>query len=109
MQPPQGKKVLAASAESVSRVVSEKVAVADAMRTDDVNLHLERVARPKSLSETMRKVGIALVATPDPITGVPGVALIASSFIAKSKEPIGLSHLALETRKLLREIQSLSV
>jgi hypothetical protein len=57
----------------------------------------------------MRKAGIALIVTPEPITGVPGVALLASSFVMKRKEPASLGSLAQETRKVLREIQSLSL
>jgi hypothetical protein len=57
----------------------------------------------------MRKAGIALIVTPDPISGVPGVALLASSFVMKKREPASLESLAQETRKALREIQSLSL
>ena len=56
----------------------------------------------------MRKAGMALILAPDPITGVPGVALLASSFVVKRKEPASLGSLAQETRKVLKEIQSLS-
>jgi hypothetical protein len=55
----------------------------------------------------MRKAGIALVLTPDPISGVPGVALLASSFVMKKREPASLESLAQETRKALQEIRSL--
>jgi len=57
----------------------------------------------------MRKLGVALVAAPDPITGVPGVALLASSVVMKRREPAGIAELAKETRKVLREIQSLRI
>ena len=57
----------------------------------------------------MRKAGIALIVTPDPISGVPGVALLTSSFIMKRKEPASLESLAKETRRVLREMQSLSL
>lgn len=91
------------------RIAGDMGSVSGAVHSRDVAIRLERVVRPKSLSGTMRKVGIALVATPDPFTGVPGVALIAGSFLAKRKEPIGIASLAVETKKILREIQSLSV
>jgi len=58
----------------------------------------------------MRKAGVALiVGTPDPITAVPGVALLAASFASRRKDPAKLDDLAAETRKLLRDIQSLSL
>jgi hypothetical protein len=57
----------------------------------------------------MRKAGIALIVTPDPFTSVPGVALLASSLVMKRREPASLGTLARETRKVLREIQSLNL
>jgi hypothetical protein len=69
--------------------------------------HFNDLTKPPSLSGGMRKAGIALIVTPDPFTGVPGAALLASSFIMKRKEPASLGSLADETRKVLREIQSL--
>ena len=109
LQPQQGKKLLLSSAESVGRIVADASAASKSLDTKEVGVHMERLIRPKSLSGTMRKVGIALVVTPDPFTGVPGVALIGASLIARRKEPIGLSHLATETRKVLRDLQSLSL
>lgn len=57
----------------------------------------------------MKKVGVALIAAPDPITAVPGVALVASSYIMKKKQPTSLGDLAEETRKILRDIESISL
>jgi len=54
----------------------------------------------------MRKVGIALIACPDPISGIPGAALVASSYVMKKKEPVGVGQLAVETNKILRELSS---
>lgn len=72
--------------------------------------HFDRLTKPKSPSSTMKKAGVALiVGTPDPITAVPGVALIAASIILKKKEPAKLGDLASETRKILRDLQSLSL
>jgi hypothetical protein len=58
----------------------------------------------------MKKAGVALiVGTPDPITAVPGVALIATSYMVRRKDPTKLDDLAAETRRILRDIQSLSL
>ncbi|MDA4124918.1 MAG: hypothetical protein OK438_05660 [Thaumarchaeota archaeon] len=83
--------------------VSEKVEMGQ------VQVHLDRITKPKSLSSTARKVGIALIAAPDPITGIPGVALLASSYALKRRDPANLGHLAQETRKILRDIQSFTL
>lgn len=97
------------AAESVSRLAKEKVEVARVADSAQVKGRLEKVSKPVSLSSGMRKAGVALIAAPDPLTGVPGVALLASSYVLKRKEPASLAHLAQETQKVLREIRSLSL
>ncbi|MBI3841307.1 MAG: hypothetical protein HY297_05095 [Thaumarchaeota archaeon] len=109
MQGSQGKKVLASSVESASRLARDKSAVGRNVTAATAQHHVDRLTKPGSLSGSMKKAGIALIATPDPFTGVPGVALLASSFVMKKKEPATLGNLAMETRKILREIQSLSL
>jgi len=102
-------KLIRSSVESVSRVVTEKALVVNAVDVSPLKRYSDDLTKPPSLSRGMRKAGIALIATPDPFTGVPGVALLASSFIMKRKEPASLGSLAQETRKVLREIQSLTL
>ena len=102
-------KLIRSSRDSVSGLVSENVHVVRTVNISPLRRHFDNVTRPPSLCGGLRKAGIALIAAPDPITGVPGVALLASSFVAKRKEPASLGSLALETRKVLREIQSLSL
>lgn len=69
---------------------------------------MDGVTRPKSPRTTMRRAGVALIAAPDPITTVAGVGLLASSYALKN-EPANLASLALETKKILRDLGSLSV
>jgi hypothetical protein len=57
----------------------------------------------------MKKAGVALIAAPDPVTGVAGVALVATSFAMKKNEPTNLENLAQETRKIIRELGSLTL
>ena len=109
MQSSQAKKLLVSSTDSVSRVVRERVQVGSQIDGSHVQKHLESVTKPKSVAGGMKKLGIALIAAPDPITGVGGVALVASALVLKSREPIGLTHLARETKKVLREMQSLRI
>jgi len=102
-------RLLRSSVDSVSRLVDEKVQVASATEASRLKWHFDNVTKPPSLSGGLRKAGIALIVTPDPFTGVPGVAMLASSFVVKRKEPASLSTLGLETRRILREIQSLKL
>ena len=103
------KRVLLSATDAVARVAKERLEVAETVRSAPVKKRVEKVTNPGSLSGGMKKAGIALIAAPDPLTGVPGVALLASSFVLKKREPANLGHLAQETRKILREIQSLRI
>ena len=97
------------SAASLARLAEAKAEVALRIDPAPVTRRVETLTRPSSPSGGMKKLGIALIAAPDPITAVPGVALLASSYVLKKKEPMTIANLALETRKVLRDIQSLSL
>ena len=107
LRPNQQKRLIDASTKSITRVAKERAQTMDAVKSSEAVRATRRALKPVSMASGMRKAGIALIATPDPITGVPVVALLASSFIAKRKEPAGLDHHARETRKLMRDLQSL--
>ncbi len=57
----------------------------------------------------MKKAGVVLMLSPDPITDIPGVALLASAYLLKKKEPSSVGTLVHEARKILREIESLGI
>lgn len=105
----QEKKIVSSTVDSISRIVDAKSEVASKLNTEHVSRHVDGLTKPKSPSSTMKKAGIALIAAPDPITGVAGVALVATSFAMKKNEPTSLENLAHETRKILRDLQSLSL
>ena len=101
--------MVGSSIDSVSRVVGDRIAAKDGLDPTALNRKFNAVTKPGSMAGTMKKAGIALIATPDPITGIIGVPLLASSYIMKRKEPLSLTHLAEETRKVMRDLQSLSL
>jgi len=104
------KRIARSVAESLARLQEAKSNVASSIDTRHMTHQMNKVSKPGSPSSTMKKAGVALiVVTPDPITAVPGVALIAASYATKRNEPAKLDDLAVETRKILRDIQSLSV
>lgn len=70
---------------------------------------MKDLTKPNSVSKTMRNVGMALLSSPDVVTDVPGVALVAGSYVMKKKDPTKLEDLATETRKILRDIQNLEL
>jgi len=102
------KRIVRSAADSLARLNEARGHVSSSMDTKPVANQLSRLSRPGSPSSAMKKAGVALiVGTPDPITAVPGVALIAASFATKRKDPSKLEDLAIETRKILRDMQSL--
>ncbi len=104
----QEKRLVRSVADSLARLNEAKTNVASSTDHSKVAERLNDVARPNSPSNTLKKAGVAMiVGTPDPITTVPGVALLASSYAIKRRDPIKLDDLAAETRKILRDIRSL--
>jgi hypothetical protein len=102
------KRVIRSAADSLSRLAETKSQVASSIDRSQVSTQVSRLTKPGSPSSALKKAGVALiVGTPDPITAVPGVALLASSYVVKRKDPAKLDDLATETRKILRDIQDL--
>ncbi len=104
----QEKRIVRAVADSLSRIHETKKQVASSVDTAPVARQANRLSKPGSPSSTLKKAGVALiVGMPDPVTAVPGVALLATSYLVKRKDPAKLDDLAAETKKILRELQSL--
>jgi len=79
------------------------------MDTTNTGDHMRQLTKPNSPSSTMKKVGVALIAAPDPITGAIGVPLVAAAYALKSKDPASLDSLAKETRRLIQDLKSISL
>ena len=109
VQPSQARKLISSSVSSAARVTEDRIGSSRALDNSEVRSRLAQATNPRTLSGGMKKLGIALVAAPDPITGIPGVALLVSSVAVKRREPVGVAHLAKETRKILREMESLRI
>jgi hypothetical protein len=104
----EGKRIVRSVADSLTRLNEAKGHVASSLDTKPIANRVNKLSKPGSPSSAMKKAGFALIiGTPDPITAVPGVALIAASYATKRRDPAKLEDLATETRKILRDIQSL--
>lgn len=101
--------MLRSTAESLTRISRAKSEVASGLDASGISRHVGRVTKPGSPGSAMKKAGVALIAAPEPLTGVAGVALVASSLVMKRNEPASLSSVARETRKILREMQSFRI
>ena len=97
-------KVIIASAESVTGVLKQRAVVAKSLADSKTRDKLKQVARPNSVTKTLRKTGLALILAPDPITAVPGAVLVGASIATRKKDASSAASVFEETRKLLAEM-----
>jgi L-aminopeptidase/D-esterase-like protein len=99
--------LLKCSAASAIRVLKEREEVAKRLADAETTKRLKEVAKPNSLSRTLRKTGVALILAPDPITTVTGAMMLGASFATRGRQPLSPASVFEETRKLLAEIGSI--
>jgi hypothetical protein len=97
-------RLLKHKADSAARVLKDRGDVAMALGDKKTTSALGAVVRPNSPSKTLRKAGVALILAPDPATAVPGLVMLGASFALESRDPMSVSSLCAEARKLLEEI-----
>ncbi|MDA4126474.1 MAG: hypothetical protein OK452_04630 [Thaumarchaeota archaeon] len=103
----QEKRIIRSAADSLVRLGEAKAQVASSTNPAPVKRQINNLTKPGTPSSTLKKAGVALiVATPDPFTAVPGVAMIAASYALKRKDPAKLDDLAAEARKIIRDLES---
>jgi hypothetical protein len=71
---------------------------------------LNQVVKPNSVSKTLRKVGVAVLLSPDPlgpIADIPGAVLLGASYAMKKGEPESIASVFKETQSMLRELEKL--
>ncbi|HVC26734.1 MAG TPA: hypothetical protein VND40_01095 [Nitrososphaerales archaeon] len=86
--------------------MSARMMVAECVADVETRDRLRQVVKPNSISKTLRKAGLALMLSPDPITDVPGVIMLGASFAIRKRDPLSPASVFNETRKLLSEIGS---
>ena len=100
-------KLAKAVVAAYARTSAEKAEVARAVGDVATRRALKDVVKPPKVAGALRKAGTLMILTPDPITLVPGVAMVGASFVMKRREPAGLEDLVKETAKQMRELESL--
>ena len=100
-------KLAQAAVAAYTRSAKANVETAAILANEGTAKALRLSTNPPKVSASLKKAGTLLVLAPDPLTAVPGVAMIALSFAAKSREPAGITDLIRESRKIMREIESL--
>ena len=104
------KKIARSVAGSLERIGEARGQVASSVDAKSVARHVNGLSKPSSPSSTLRKAGVTLIiATPDPVSDVAGAALVVASYAMKGKEPTKIGDVAVETKRILRDMQSLSL
>jgi hypothetical protein len=97
-------RLLKDKAASVARVLKDRGDVAVVLGDKKTTSALKALVKPNSPSKTLRKAGVAFILAPDPVTAVPGLVMLGASFALKNRDPMSVSSLFAEARKLLEEI-----
>ena len=103
-------RLVKAGTRSLVRSSQDATQVAASLSSGETKDRLKQVVKPNSISRTMRKVGVAVLLSPDPlgpIADIPAVALLGASYAMKKGEPESLESVFRETRKMLRDLQSI--
>lgn len=87
--------------------MKQRASAAESLGDPKTRASLKQVVKPGSLSRTLRRTGVALILTPDPVTAVPGAVLLGASLVAKRKSAASASSVFEEAERLLREMGSL--
>ncbi len=94
-------------ARSLARQANEMRGVATALDDKKVASSLRALTKPPSMKRTMRKVGVALILTPDPVTTAAGVALVGASLGLPGGDPASIGTLAGEAARLRTDLEDL--
>lgn len=93
--------------KSTERIARDASETACALAMKDVGASVRATTRESKIHSKLRNTGIALLVAPDPITDIPGLALLVASHIVKKREAVSLNTLSLEFRKTMKELQFL--
>ena len=92
------------------RTSQDTTQVARSLSNGETKRRLNHVVKPNSASKTLRKVGMAVLLSPDPlgpIADIPGAVLLGASYAMKKREPESIESVFKATRSLLQELQPL--
>lgn len=83
--------------------------VRSSLSLKDTKKRLSQVNKEKNVSSKLRKTGLALIALPDPLTDIPGVAFLAASFFLKEMDSISAITLQKNFKSLYDELVNFRV
>jgi len=103
-------RLVKAGTSSLARTSQDRAQVVRSLSNAETKKKLNQVVKPNSASKTLKKVGVAVLLSPDPlgpIVDIPGVVLLGASYAMKKGEPESIGSLFKATRSMLKELQQL--
>ena len=103
-------KLVRSRADSLTRTSQERAHVAKSLSNAETRKRLDDVVKPSSISKTLKKVGIMILLSPDPlgpIADIPGAVLLSASYLMKGREPASIESVFRETQLVLDDLQPL--
>ncbi len=100
-------KLARAAVDAFVRASQDKMEVFRVISDDRASKSVRLAVKPPKVASSLKKAGIVLILTPDPLTAVPGVAMIGASYAMKRREAIGLEDVVKQARKTVSDLESL--
>jgi hypothetical protein len=103
-------KLVKEGTDSLARTSQDRAEVAMSLSNAETKKKLNHVVKPNSVPRTLKKAGLAMLLSPDPlgpITDIPGAVLLGASYAMKKKEPESIKSLSTETQMMLDELRRL--
>jgi len=94
-----------ARVDAYARGACDKTRVAQVLSDSITKQRLGQVVKPPDASKTLKKTGAVLLLTPDPVTAIPGAALLGAGYAMKGREAMSIEGLIRETKKTLKDLQ----
>lgn len=86
--------------------MKERTELAERLGDKETRERMKDVVKPNSVSNVMRKAGVAMILAPDPVTAVPGALMLGASLATKRRDPMSPVSVYDEARRLIDEIGS---
>ena len=103
-------KLAKSRADSLTRTSQERAHVAKSLSNAETRKRLVDVVKPSSISKTLKKLGIMILLSPDPlgpITDIPGAVFLSASYLMKGREPASVESVFREMQLVLDDLQPL--
>lgn len=94
---------------SANSLLAMRKEITSALGRNELKKSLKNLVQPSDPSKGMRRIGMALLLSPDPLTDIPAAILIITSLLIRSRGPAALSSIVSESRRILSNLSLISL